>query len=419
MFWPGGKDIESGQCADHIWAWRIPQKREQKKKEEEKEPPKKKQRKENKSKSKRKKQNISKLKTAGKKLPFNACIIEFYFRDKEHALDVKTSSLRREDLDFNCTVREICEIALKRLQKTDALKKKKSPSKIYTLSEENLERFRKFHVIFNFLNDNKKEMIGEWKAKNASSLERTMYSVWDQCISAKNADKARKRDLQICLLLSYSKAPVPYSGVVRRVSAKKKPSSSSSPSSSKKSSSQLRREARKLSRTSSSAQKRKSLSPRNGSSGGVKTNPSLQEYTFDNGMIKKLQERIRQLKSKIKRQKRSFSSTMERLNTQKEEFRIEIERLKIANTLSLKALQKSSSSLSAHFEEKWSSLYSNIEIMREALKIELTKRKFWIQVGPGDKTGIWQMRRTSPSTLLFYIYIYVIISNVRTHTQQM
>ena len=62
---------------------------------------------------------------------------------------------------------------------------------------------------------------------------------------------------------------------------------------------------------------------------------------------------------------------------------MECERLKKANALSLKALKKSSTCLSAHFEEKWSNLYRNIEIMREALKIDASKRRFQLHVGPG------------------------------------
>ena len=87
---------------------------------------------------------------------------------------------------------------------------------------------------------------------------------------------------------------------------------------------------------------------------------------------------------------------------------MECERLKKANALSLKALKKSSTCLSAHFEEKWSNLYRNIEIMREALKIDASKRRYWIQVGPGDNckdddvSPKWQMLRSCPTSVVSF-----------------
>ena len=247
--------MNSGKIADHEWAWHIPTKTTKKETKSttttKKTSSKRKSTQDNGNKKKKrrsKKQKISKIETAGQKLPFNGCVVDFFFRDKEHGVEDKTSALRREDLDFNMTIHDICEVALKRLRSDNNVKK--SESSIYSLSEENLERFRKFHVIFKMITGSSEaKVIGEWKAKNASSLQRTMYSVWDQCVDAKKADKARKRDVKISLLLSYKKAIIPSYSVVRRVSAKKVTATQSK-------SEIRRREARRMSRTNSLERRR-------------------------------------------------------------------------------------------------------------------------------------------------------------------
>ena len=287
--------MESGRIADHEWAWHIPTKKQQTKKKKDK---KKSNTKTKKTSSKRKstqdngnntkkkkrpskKQKISKIETAGQKLPFNGCMVDFFFRDKEHGVEDKTSALRREDLDFNMTIHDVCELALKRLRSDNNVKK--SESSIYSLSEENLERFRKFHVIFKMITGSSEaKVIGEWKAKNASSLQRTMYSIWDQCVDTKKADKARHRDVKISLLLSYKKALIPTYSVVRRVSAKKVTATQSK-------SEIRRREARRMSRTNS-LERRRILTTNKRS--GVKVDTSEKKKEKSNGDQQNNKEKV-------------------------------------------------------------------------------------------------------------------------------
>eukprot|EP00939_MAST-03C_sp_MAST-3C-sp1_P003164 g3164.t1 len=77
----------------------------------------------------------------------------------------------------------------------------------------------------------------------------------------------------------------------------------------------------------------------------------------------------------------------------------------------------SANALSSSYNEKWGALYSNIATLRDALKINIMKRRFWLKVGPGDdsddddeggeaagaETFTWQMRRSSPPRIAMFL----------------
>ena len=232
------------------------------------------------------------------------------------------------------------------------------------------------------------------------------------------------RQVEICFLLSYTKAALPSHSIVRRVSAKKLNTTTNR----MKIEARLR-EAQKTQLRTKSVKRVPQDKQHTGVKRMEKRNPVDAEEEHNSNNKKnddnknnnpqevrkngtterestKLVDLVRQLKAKISSQKRSFTSTMKRLNAQKETFRMECIRLKKANALSLRTLQKNSTVLSAHFEEKFGNLYGNIEMLREALKIDVTKRRYWMHVGPGDDDydddddePKWQMVRSCPTSV--------------------